>query len=93
MARRYQLRPVGTMAHEFIMAEGALNGYQGVNMRVLEKWETCFPKNPELWIALTDTFGTSRQEFSLALLVLRKKLLYSTNSSFFYLAVIRALLR
>ncbi|PLW12848.1 hypothetical protein PCANC_16427 [Puccinia coronata f. sp. avenae] len=58
MARRYQLRPVGTMAHEFIMAEGALNGYQGVNMRVLEKWETCFPKNPELWIALTDTFGT-----------------------------------
>lgn len=59
MARRYNLKPVGTMAHELIMAEGALNGYEGVNMRVLNKWEKCFPNNPELWIALTDTFGTA----------------------------------
>lgn len=58
MARRFGLRPMGTMAHEFIMAEGALNGYQGVNLRVMKNWETCFPDHPELWIALTDTFGT-----------------------------------
>ncbi|KAA1122002.1 nicotinate phosphoribosyltransferase [Puccinia graminis f. sp. tritici] len=58
MARHYNIKPVGTMAHELIMAEGALGGYQGVNMRVLTHWEKCFPNNPELWIALTDTFGT-----------------------------------
>ncbi|KNF06069.1 hypothetical protein, variant [Puccinia striiformis f. sp. tritici PST-78] len=58
MARHYKIKPVGTMAHEFIMAEGALNGYEGVNMRALNQWEKCFPNNPELWIALTDTFGT-----------------------------------
>lgn len=59
MARHYNIKPVGTMAHELIMAEGALGGYQGVNMRVLTQWEKCFPNNPELWIALTDTFGTT----------------------------------
>ncbi|WAR63124.1 hypothetical protein PtB15_18B206 [Puccinia triticina] len=58
MARRYNIKPVGTMAHELIMAEGALGGYDGVNMRVLNQWEKCFPHHPELWIALTDTFGT-----------------------------------
>jgi nicotinate phosphoribosyltransferase len=64
MARHYNIKPVGTMAHELIMAEGALGGYQGVNMRVLTQWEKCFPDNPELWIALTDTFGTSAYQFS-----------------------------
>ncbi|CAH7671582.1 nicotinate phosphoribosyltransferase [Phakopsora pachyrhizi] len=58
MAYRFGLRPVGTIAHEYMMAEGALNGYKAVNIRAMSSWERSFPNHPELLIALCDTFSS-----------------------------------
>ncbi|MBW0486406.1 hypothetical protein O181_026121 [Austropuccinia psidii MF-1] len=58
MARRFGIQPIGTIAHEFIMAEAALNGYEDVNMRTMTLWEASFIHTSKLWIALTDTFTT-----------------------------------
>ncbi|NBD37223.1 MAG: nicotinate phosphoribosyltransferase [Verrucomicrobia bacterium] len=53
-ARRYNLRPVGTIAHEWIMATAALHGYDGANRRALEDWLRAY--TPEQCIGLTDTY-------------------------------------
>ncbi|KAI0350058.1 nicotinate phosphoribosyltransferase [Trametes cingulata] len=55
-AMKYNVAPVGTIAHEWFMGVGALKGYQGVNATALRLWEEVYPD--VLQIALTDTFST-----------------------------------
>lgn len=39
LALKYDLKPSGTIAHEWIMAIGAKYGYKGANRRAMEMWE------------------------------------------------------
>lgn len=39
LALKYGLQPVGTIAHEWIMAVGATYGYKGANGRAMDMWE------------------------------------------------------
>ena len=65
-AQMYNLAPLGTVAHEWTMAIAALEGYDGVNLTSLIKWDQVYappaftPRAPaeDLTIALTDTFST-----------------------------------
>ncbi|KAI0951566.1 hypothetical protein AcW1_008580 [Taiwanofungus camphoratus] len=56
LAQKYNVTPVGTIAHEWYMAIGALKGYEHVNAISLNLWETVYPN--ALLLALTDTFST-----------------------------------
>ncbi|KAK4053927.1 nicotinate phosphoribosyltransferase [Microbotryomycetes sp. JL221] len=56
-AQKYDLAPIGTIAHEWIMGIAALTGYEGSNGRALDLWEQTYPSGA-LSIALTDTFST-----------------------------------
>ncbi|GAA5900828.1 hypothetical protein JCM5296_002194 [Sporobolomyces johnsonii] len=56
-AQKYDVAPVGTIAHELIMGVAAFEGYEGCNGRVMDLWEKIYPDN-SLSIALTDTFTT-----------------------------------
>ncbi len=49
LAHKYGLTPIGTMAHEFIMAHACMYGYRRANTESLKAWG-------ELGIALPDTF-------------------------------------
>ncbi len=53
-ARNYNLRPVGTIAHEWIMGIAALHGYDGANRRALADWLEVY--SPDQCIGLTDTY-------------------------------------
>lgn len=59
LARRYGLKPVGTMAHELFMVRAALarddDELQASQRRVLDDWQ--FTYGEPLSIALSDTFG------------------------------------
>lgn len=60
-AMKYNLKPVGTMAHEMFMVYAALaseddDTLRASHNRVLVDWEKDY--EPDLLIALTDTFGT-----------------------------------
>lgn len=55
-ARKFELKPIGTMAHEWIMAISALDNLRFANKRALQLWSDLY--RGELGIALTDTFGT-----------------------------------
>jgi nicotinate phosphoribosyltransferase len=55
-AMRYDLKPIGTMAHEWIMGVSALEGLRHANYHALQDWVRVY--NADLGIALTDTFGT-----------------------------------
>lgn len=50
------IKPIGTMAHEWIMGVSALSGLRYANRSALYKWQRVY--NGDLGIALTDTFGT-----------------------------------
>lgn len=56
-AQKYDLAPIGTIAHELIMGIAALEGYEGSNGRMMDMWEKIYPDG-SLGIALTDTFTT-----------------------------------
>ncbi|BGP24794.1 nicotinate phosphoribosyltransferase [Rhodotorula toruloides] len=56
-AQKYNLVPIGTIAHELIMGIAALEGYEGSNGRMMDMWEKIYPDG-SLGIALTDTFTT-----------------------------------
>ncbi|GAA5868235.1 hypothetical protein JCM3774_000612 [Rhodotorula dairenensis] len=56
-AQKYDLAPIGTIAHELIMGIAALEGYEGSNGRTMDLWEKVYPDG-SLGIALTDTFTT-----------------------------------
>jgi len=64
MAKEYDLMPIGTMAHEWIMFHGAVYGYAHANAVALNNWYSIY--NHNLSIALTDTYTTKRffQEFT-----------------------------
>lgn len=55
-ARRFEIRPVGTHAHEWFMFHGAINGYDVANQLSLDAWTSVYKGN--LGIALTDTYTT-----------------------------------
>ncbi|KAI9003370.1 nicotinate phosphoribosyltransferase [Hyaloraphidium curvatum] len=58
-ARLYNLRPVGTVAHEWTMALSALEATTGLkhaNKMALSKWASTYT-GPDFRIALSDTFG------------------------------------
>lgn len=64
LAREFGLRPVGTMAHEWIMAHAALNGVSEANRSSLLAWYDLFA--PDMLVGLTDTYTTEQflREFS-----------------------------
>jgi nicotinate phosphoribosyltransferase len=55
-AHKYNLRPIGTMAHEWIMGVSALESLRYANKFALTKWQETYQGS--LGYALTDTFGT-----------------------------------
>lgn len=59
LAMRFNIPPVGTVAHEWFMGIAALMGdYTRATEEALARWVGCFGEGV-LGIALTDTFGTS----------------------------------
>ena len=63
-AHCYDLEPIGTMAHEWIMGHADGDGVDGANARALEAWLKVYGNR--FLIALTDTFTTDLflKEFS-----------------------------
>lgn len=56
LAMKYDVKPIGTMAHEWIMINSALEGLRNANYYALQNWVRVY--NSNLGIALTDTYGT-----------------------------------
>lgn len=56
LAKQWGVRPIGTMAHEWIMGISALEGLRHANRYALRIWSQVY--DGDLGIALTDTFGT-----------------------------------
>lgn len=56
LAMKYGVKPLGTMAHEWIMAISALESLRHANRYALRKWNEVY--EGRLGIALPDTFGT-----------------------------------
>lgn len=57
LAMRFNMSPVGTVAHEWFMGTAAIfDDYKKATEEALHHWVNCFGSN--LSIALTDTFGT-----------------------------------
>lgn len=55
-AKKYSLRPIGTIGHEWIMGTSALVGLRHANRFAYENWVEVY--KGDLGIALTDTFGS-----------------------------------
>lgn len=55
-ARLLGLQPVGTIAHEWIMAHAVIEGVENANAVAFRRWLDVFPEKPA--IALSDTFTT-----------------------------------
>lgn len=56
LAMKYGVKAIGTHAHEFFMAHGAICGYPLANQHALNAWADEY--KGDLGIALTDTFTT-----------------------------------
>lgn len=56
LAYKNGVRPIGTMAHEWIMGISALESFRHANRCAMQIWSNIYKGN--LGIALTDTFGT-----------------------------------
>lgn len=56
LAYKYDIRPIGTHAHEWFMAHAAMYGYKMANKMALDNWVNVY--RGDLGIALTDTFTT-----------------------------------
>lgn len=55
-AMKYGMKPVGTMAHEWIMAHAGMHDIETANARALVAWRQVY--GDQLAIALTDTYTT-----------------------------------
>jgi nicotinate phosphoribosyltransferase len=55
LAERLNLRPIGTMAHEWVQAISALESLNHANRFMMERWAEFY--DGSLGIALTDTYG------------------------------------
>ena len=55
-ARKFNITPIGTLAHEWFMFHAVINGYQMANPSAQDAWVKVF--HGDLGIALTDTFTT-----------------------------------
>ncbi|KAF8810247.1 nicotinate phosphoribosyltransferase [Phlegmacium glaucopus] len=58
LAHKYNLRPIGTIAHEWFMGVAALNDYKDANSTALSLWEEIYGDKNGPLIAVTDTFTT-----------------------------------
>ncbi len=56
LAKKYGVKPTGTIGHEWIMGNSALVGLRNANLFALENWVSVYKGN--LGIALSDTFGS-----------------------------------
>lgn len=56
LAMLFNMKPIGTVAHEWIMFHGANFGYKMANYKAFDAWTQVF--DGSLGIALTDTYGT-----------------------------------
>ncbi len=56
LARKYGIKPVGTIGHEWIMGNSALMSLRRANYFAFDNWAKVYAGN--LGIALSDTFGT-----------------------------------
>jgi nicotinate phosphoribosyltransferase len=56
LAMKHGLSPIGTMAHEWVMANSVVNGLRHANRTMMEDWVKVY--DADLGIALTDTYGT-----------------------------------
>ncbi len=56
LARHFKIKPIGTVAHEWFMFHGVLNGYRMANITAINAWVKVF--QGDLGIVLTDTFTT-----------------------------------
>lgn len=56
IARKLRIKPIGTMAHEWIMVHGAIYGYKQANRMALDNWARVY--RGSLGIALSDTYTT-----------------------------------
>ncbi len=56
-AHKYKLNPIGTQAHEWIMAHGAMFGYRLANQLSMDNWVNEY--EGDLGIALTDTYTSN----------------------------------
>lgn len=54
---KYDVKLIGTQAHEWTMFHGARYGYKEANKMALENWSNFY--NGDLDVALTDTYGTA----------------------------------
>jgi len=96
LAQKYNLAPIGTIAHEWFMAIAAMHGYKGSNIEALKYWESVYSleKGGNLYISLTDTFSTDVffKEFRGAPeLVKRWRLRQDSGDPFEYIQKARAL--
>ncbi len=55
-ARKFNITPIGTLAHEWLMFHAVLSGYQMANITAQDAWVRVF--QGDLGIALTDTYTT-----------------------------------
>jgi len=56
LARKFNIKPIGTLAHEWFMFHAVLHGYQMANPAGIDAWVNVY--HGDLGIALTDTFTT-----------------------------------
>lgn len=56
LAYKYDLTPIGTFPHLWVMANGAIHGYKEANYHAFENWSNVY--DGSLGIALTDTYTT-----------------------------------
>ena len=56
LAMKFNMKPIGTVAHEWIMFHGANFGYKMANYKAFDAWTQVF--DGSLGIALTDTYGS-----------------------------------
>jgi len=57
-AQKFNIRPIGTLAHEWVMFHGAVAGYKKANPLAMDAWIQVF--KGDLGIALTDTYTTTQ---------------------------------